>query len=142
MGSFFIRFEVFPMELLTAAQRVALRQTLTERRRSLLDAREVAKRGQGEEGFRALAGSAHDAGDEAVADVEADVAAARDDRDVHELRQTESALARLDDGTYGQCLACGQPIGFARLLATPGAERCLTCQSSHERAHPLRTPSL
>lgn len=130
------------MELLTSAQRVALRQTLTERRRTLLDAREAAKRGQGAEGFRALAGSAHDAGDEALADVEADVAAARDDRDVHELRQTEAALARLDEGTYGLCLVCGQHIGFARLLAAPGAERCVTCQSSLEHAHPRRTSSL
>ena len=41
-----------------------------------------------------------------------------------ELSDVEHALRRLDDGTYGQCEACGQAIGPERLAATPAARRC------------------
>lgn len=40
----------------------------------------------------------------------------------HRLKdQVERALQRLTDGTYGYCMATGQPIGVERLLATPYA---------------------
>ena len=49
---------------------------------------------------------------------------------LHEaLGEVEAALARLDEGTYGQCLSCGQPIEVARLEAMPTAKRCLACAS-------------
>jgi RNA polymerase-binding protein DksA len=130
------------LDILTTAQRVALRQTLTDLRRTLQQSLAAGHAAASHEGYRALAGSAHDAGDEANADVEADVAAARDDRETGELRQVEQALVRLDDGTYGLCTECGDTIGYARLMAAPSAARCLACQSSFERSHPQRTPSL
>ncbi|MBN1483569.1 MAG: TraR/DksA C4-type zinc finger protein [Chloroflexia bacterium] len=46
--------------------------------------------------------------------------------------QVESALKRMDDGTYGLCRACGQPIDRARLQALPYAALCLDCQSRLE----------
>lgn len=130
------------MEILTASQRVALRHTLIDLRRTLQQSLATGHAAASREGYRALAGSAHDAGDEANADVEADVAAARDDRETGELRQVDAALVRLDDGTYGLCSDCGDAIGFGRLMAAPAAGRCMACQSAFERAHPQRTPSL
>ena len=45
------------------------------------------------------------------------------------LGETEAALARVDDGSYGTCLVCGLPIAPARLDARPTASLCVTCAS-------------
>ena len=37
------------------------------------------------------------------------------------------ALAKLDDGTYGVCDACGGPIAPARLRAAPESVLCIEC---------------
>ncbi len=47
----------------------------------------------------------------------------------HRIDQVRKALARLDDGSYGRCEQCGEPIGFARLAAVLGATRCVRCAS-------------
>jgi RNA polymerase-binding protein DksA len=49
------------------------------------------------------------------------------------LAQDERALARLDDGSYGNCEGCGEPIGKARLQAFPRATLCLACKQRQER---------
>jgi DnaK suppressor protein len=49
------------------------------------------------------------------------------------LQQDERALARLDDGTYGQCESCGQLIGKERLKAFPRATLCMSCKQRQER---------
>lgn len=43
------------------------------------------------------------------------------------LRQVERARARLADGSYGRCTACGASIAVARLQALPAAELCPEC---------------
>jgi len=43
------------------------------------------------------------------------------------------ALARIEDGSYGDCEECGQPIGASRLLARPEARLCIACQTRAER---------
>ena len=54
------------------------------------------------------------------------------------LARTERALAKLDEGTYGRCDACGEPIGPARLAALPDSVPCLRCAASERRAAPPR----
>ncbi len=49
------------------------------------------------------------------------------------LELSERALARIDDGTFGVCASCGQPIGKARLQAFPRATLCVTCKQREER---------
>ncbi|MGL5850760.1 MAG: TraR/DksA family transcriptional regulator [Phycicoccus sp.] len=49
------------------------------------------------------------------------------------LEQNEHALERLDDGTYGACESCGDPIGKLRLQAAPRATLCLACKTKQER---------
>jgi len=44
-----------------------------------------------------------------------------------ELAQINRALAQLDQGTYGLCSHCGQPIDERRLQALPYSDRCITC---------------
>ena len=46
--------------------------------------------------------------------------------------EVEAALARLDAGSYGACVDCGQPIDEARLEFRPEAARCLADQQKHE----------
>lgn len=43
------------------------------------------------------------------------------------LSQVDAALRRLDDGSYGQCERCGQPIPPGRLAARPTATACVSC---------------
>lgn len=47
-----------------------------------------------------------------------------------EITQIESALARIADGTYGECVTCGGEIPPARLEAVPHAAQCIKCASS------------
>jgi DnaK suppressor protein len=44
------------------------------------------------------------------------------------LREVEAAIARIDRGTYGRCLECGEPIAEDRLVALPWAGHCIDCQ--------------
>lgn len=49
------------------------------------------------------------------------------------LVQATHALQRLDEGTYGRCESCGNPIGKARMQAFPRATLCLDCKQRQER---------
>jgi RNA polymerase-binding transcription factor DksA len=50
-----------------------------------------------------------------------------------ELGDVEHALARLENGTYGLCEACGRPIDEARLEAQPATRFCMNDQAAAER---------
>ena len=45
------------------------------------------------------------------------------------LAQIESALERLDGGTYGTCVTCRKPIPVARLEVRPYSTQCVACAS-------------
>lgn len=49
------------------------------------------------------------------------------------IRQIDSALAGIDDGTFGICVECGDEIGVARLTALPFVTACRDCQEYRER---------
>ena len=53
------------------------------------------------------------------------------DRQLLEL--IDAALYRIEDGQYGKCVHCGQPILDKRLEAVPWARHCLRCQDLNER---------
>jgi DnaK suppressor protein len=48
------------------------------------------------------------------------------------LTEVQRALGRIEDGTYGYCIVCGQPIPEKRLEALPWAARCLKDESQLE----------
>ena len=54
----------------------------------------------------------------------------------HELVELDSALKRIEHGTFGQCVDCGDQIDPARLEARPTAIRCLRCQGRWEVKQP------
>ena len=49
------------------------------------------------------------------------------------LLRIEAALAKIEDGSYGQCERCGKPIAPERLEARPWATLCIDCQREVER---------
>jgi RNA polymerase-binding protein DksA len=53
---------------------------------------------------------------------------------VTDLRsKTDRALHRIEEGSYGTCESCGQPIESARLKALPHVTLCLKCKKAEER---------
>ena len=50
-----------------------------------------------------------------------------------QLAQVSGALQRIDLGTYGVCLDCGDPVGAGRMEAKPEAARCVSCQAKRDR---------
>ncbi|WP_179131375.1 TraR/DksA family transcriptional regulator [Candidatus Entotheonella palauensis] len=48
------------------------------------------------------------------------------------LRQVQAALAAMDEGVYGDCKKCEEPIGYARLNVRPEAPFCIACQEQSE----------
>ncbi|MCA1782981.1 MAG: TraR/DksA family transcriptional regulator [Dermatophilaceae bacterium] len=62
---------------------------------------------------------------------EQEISLANNARDL--LDQNRRALQRMDDGSYGVCESCGEPIGKLRLQAAPRATLCLPCKTKEER---------
>ena len=49
------------------------------------------------------------------------------------LYQIDDALKRLDEGSFGLCQQCNQPISMSRLKAVPYASMCIACQRLKEQ---------
>jgi len=88
-----------------------------------------------DESFAEVAGSVTDLGDEALADLVADLDNAEISRDMRIVRELDAALARIADGSYGTCADCEGEIGLERLRAYPAAVRCIKCQEVFEKTH-------
>ncbi len=64
------------------------------------------------------------------------------------LHSVRRALEKLEEGTYGRCDECGEPIPLARLRIMPEATRCIACASLAEtgpaasRSAPARQSAL
>jgi DnaK suppressor protein len=51
-----------------------------------------------------------------------------------EVAKVDAALARLQAGHYGECVACGEQIDSQRLRAYPAAVRCIDCKRALENS--------
>ncbi len=51
----------------------------------------------------------------------------------HLIAEIEAALARIEGGSYGTCIACGKPIDAERLEAVPYATLCIDDKRAQER---------
>ncbi len=54
-------------------------------------------------------------------------------RQIKLISKIESALKKIQDGTYGFCEDTGEPIGLKRLMARPVATLCIAAQEKHEK---------
>ncbi len=86
-----------------------------------------------EEKYGELAGQVHDAGDESMADLLADINTAVLSKSIKELREVEAAQERIRENSYGVCEDCSVEIPYQRLEAYPTARRCVECQEKHEK---------
>lgn len=47
--------------------------------------------------------------------------------EVSEIGRIDQAIERIDEGVYGVCIECGEPVAPARLAALPEAALCIEC---------------
>jgi DnaK suppressor protein len=106
-----------------------LREQLLDKRRQL----------EGEVGRIALYGkdqeddSTKDLGDQAASAYTREFLAELGNGDRRLLRDVLIALRKLDEGGFGECERCGEPVGDKRLEALPFARFCIECQRRVER---------
>lgn len=113
------------------AKRIAdLRQMLSERRQELQE--EVQSRLR--EGRASLSNDVRDAGEESDNLHQSDIGFSMLQMRADMLTHIDEALARLDEGHYGNCIACDKEIAELRLRALPFAVRCRACEALHEKS--------
>jgi DnaK suppressor protein len=69
-----------------------------------------------------------DEGDLANASLTSEITDAQQTQAQNLLRAVDSALGRIQNGTFGECIRCDQEIGASRLAAIPWTPYCITCQ--------------
>ena len=74
-----------------------------------------------------------DMADRAQVESDASIKLRTRDRERKLINKIDSALRRIDLGTYGYCEETGDPIGIKRLMARPIASLCLDAQERHEK---------
>jgi RNA polymerase-binding protein DksA len=67
-------------------------------------------------------------GDTATATLDREIDYSLEENSEHVLQAIEAALGRIEDGTFGICATCGQPISEERLEAIPYATQCIDCR--------------
>ncbi len=53
-------------------------------------------------------------------------------RNLQQLREIEAALARIENGQFGECLECGEDIAQKRLEFNPAVPLCIACATKKE----------
>ena len=89
--------------------------------------------------YISLASTLHDVGDNSVVDMLMDLDATIIERQVNEMREIETSLKNLAGLDFGNCIDCNEEIGFDRLMASPATQRCVRCQSRHEKIYTHET---
>ena len=75
-----------------------------------------------------------DPGETSEVDIQEDIEFALIQMKAETLNKINEALARLEEGTYGNCFECGEEIAQPRLRALPFAVRCKDCEEAREVA--------
>jgi RNA polymerase-binding transcription factor DksA len=104
-----------PRPLTDADRRAALLAALDDEQRQLAALRDVADALMGQSDSDSL--------------LERELAERGATNTLRVIADIQRALAGLEDGTYGRCEGCGQPIAPARLEAIPHARVCVSCPS-------------
>jgi DnaK suppressor protein len=81
--------------------------------------------------------------DMSLLDVNQELALRHGERESQMVADIDQALMRIDEGTYGVCVRCGQPIDERRLEAMPTARYDAACQAAIEASRGMNdTPTL
>lgn len=86
-----------------------------------------------EQGRETIAEEAQDTADQAVFSYQKELLFTRGTHDHGQLSLVKRALERLKEGSFGECIECGNEIGAKRLEALPWTPYCIDCQEKMER---------
>jgi DnaK suppressor protein len=109
-----------------------LRQMLEGRRRELQAEVQGKMRNVRATGEVTKLAEVFDAVESSEADIQQDIELALIQMKAETLNKVDDALARLEQGTYGNCFECGDEIAEKRLRALPFAVRCKDCEEAKE----------
>jgi DnaK suppressor protein len=114
-------------------RRIALRNSLVRKREEFVkEAKsEISKYIRGE--TRQLVDTALDNGDWSVVDLSEDISLRQLSIHRETLLKIDTALRKIDEGTYGKCEDCGEDISMERLKVLPFAIYCVDCQERREQ---------
>src|SRR6516225_5465175 len=120
---------------MSRARYAELKHMLDERRREIQAEVQGKMRGVREEGtWGGKLNEVLDAVESAEADIQEDLEFALVQMKSETLNKVNDALARLEQGNYGNCFECGDEIAEKRLRALPFAVRCKDCEEAKETA--------
>ena len=105
-----------------------LRESLAAKRREVLDLYEHDLHA----GQSSTDDNADDFADRANNSYNRELMFSLSDTERQMLIHIDGAYKRLDEGSYGRCDHCGEPIGLPRLKALPWARYCINCQEREE----------
>jgi DnaK suppressor protein len=85
-----------------------------------------------QQGRQTVADATQDVADQAVSSYQKELLFTQGTTGHNILSQIRLALERIDEGSYGECLHCGNTIGAKRLEAVPWTPYCIDCQEKIE----------
>ena len=112
------------------------RKKLEERQQAL---RKAVSRTE-EDGRVADQDSAQDIADRAASSYNKEFLFSQSNNERQLLQMVESALNRIREGTFGECISCGKEINPKRLEAVPWTRHCIECQEKLEQGILEETP--
>ena len=115
-------------ELHGSAVLAGLRESLAAKRREMLDLYEHDVHA----GQTTTDDNADDFADRANNSYARELMFTLSDNERQMLIRIDAAYKRLEEGSYGRCSHCSQPIGLPRLKALPWARYCIACQEREE----------
>ena len=114
------------------------REILVEERQRVLDAisylHEETPGSLEDETEEIMGTSDNHLGETATATLDREIDYSLEENSEQVLRAIDHALERMEEGTFGICETCGQPISEERLEAIPYATQCIDCRRKGERA--------
>ncbi len=105
------------------------KKMLEERRQAIIDAAEAAR----EEGMAVDTSDLPDEVDLASTEAGQTLNMRLRDRELVLLKKIDKALKKMDEGEFGTCTRCGDPISVKRLEARPVADLCINCKEELEK---------
>jgi DnaK suppressor protein len=105
------------------------RKHLEERQTEL---RKIVARTE-QDGRDADVGTAQDIADRAANSYTKEFLFHQSNNERQTLQMVEAALARIREGSFGECINCGEEINIRRLEAVPWTRYCIACQEKLEQ---------
>lgn len=86
-----------------------------------------------QQGRQTMAEDTQDPADQAVFSYQKELLFSQGTTGHVQLTMVKDAIRRLKEGSFGECLHCGNEIGLKRLEAVPWSRYCIDCQEKVER---------